>query len=1560
MDESNLQPAPDMVKLGDLHEAALLHNLRLRFQNDDIFTYIGPILVACNPYKAIPMFTPEWVEKYYTASAGSTLEPHVYELANNAYKQMMENNEDQSVVISGESGAGKTEETKLTLQFIAEVAKDPSLAGTGKPPEQLLLMSSPIMEAMGNAKTVRNNNSSRFGKYMQILFNSKGKIMGGETIKYLLEKSRIITAGVGERNYHIFYCINFLPPELKKSLHYVKADDFAYATKGGCTEVPGLNDESDFKDFREAWVMLGMDPKDEMSLFKIVAAILHLGNIEFEEDDEGNSGVSNDEVLENVGELLCADAELLETTLTFRNMQSGGRSIVVIPLKVQQAIETQEGLAKAAYSRTFDWVVERINQSVATDKPIKNSIGVLDIFGFEIFESNSFEQLCINLANEKLQSHFNEHIFKLELKIYEQEGLDIAGITFADNQPCLDMIEKKPKGIFPMCDEECVVPKGTDDTLLQKLQDTHRKNPFWGKAPKKTKTVFVVNHFAGGVPYNIENFLEKNRDTLQPDIQSYMAESSDPFIQHMFPAPKPSRGRAPTLGGQFRTSLQSLYDKLVSTAPHFIKCVKTNQVKTAGIFDGEYCLRQITYLGLLEVVNIRRQGFPIRRKPEVFFARYKVLDEAQKDSKALLTSCNKPGLWQVGKTMIFMKDEMYMWLETQRGLRLEKSVVLLQAFMRDGMAKACWAKLRQGFVGLHPVARGGMARMLTEKLKKLKKASDAITAGIDGVAARWPPAPDVTALEAAIADGETAPSTFGGSPLDGHDDFRALLAKAKELLATIQKEEKVYTGLEKALANEDEDEMNDALAEAAAINFKNDIVGKVEAYLNGQKEIRASAAAAASREDVIALLESALASDAGLKDQRKLLNGAVARAKESKVDDPLVAQCKELAQKIGETLTSEAALQDAIKKEIREDVEKALVDAEAHDVDAEIIAEGKNVIQMLDMKEELQALSKAQDAAESEEDKAAAEAKIDSLLSKAGESGIKLEKPVKGVSAAAMKSALGKKDMYESLKSVSVAARMAKMTEGEDGGPFALHKFELLRPDAEGGDMKQHLMYRTTDIERPMLIYTGDDSERIIELERKAIASFSSCLGYLGEKYHTNTEMLASQILQDGIENEELRDEIYLQTIMQSTNNPDIPLKEQETGYKRAWQLMSLLTKVFPPSDSFRPYVEVFLYNASHMTGGGGKTRNNVDKIITMAQTSLLKLNAMEAAQDTAPSEEEIKALRAEQPILLKIYFTDHSFKNFQIDESVTIQSLLDTISTTLKVLLIETYALYDVSVIKEPEVLDASYLVMNVMKDWQKKVKLSKKPFAKKGIAKHNMVFSKRLYVDKKGEVSSDPVELHLLYTQAKGCVMRGKYAVTDTEALLLAALTLQIECGNHNPEKHTAGFLRNELVKYIPKHLYGLQKPEVWEKDFVATHVKMKGFTEMMSKQAYVKACQKFRGYGYTFYPAKQTHLDKKEPKTIFLGVNVDGVAVFKTSDKSVYETYRFAKLKSWAASPANVTFKVSKDDKNHKLSGESVAFNTECGEDICKLLKDYALWLAAKRKREKAAKKAKEAGS
>ena len=370
-------------------------------------------------------------------------------------------------------------------------------------------------------------------------------------------------------------------------------------------------------------------------------------------------------------------------------------------------------------------------------------------------------------------------------------------------------------------------------------------------------------------------------------------------------------------------------------------------------------------------------------------------------------------------------------------------------------------------------------------------------------------------------------------------------------------------------------------------------------------------------------------------------------------------------------------------------------------------------------------------------------------------------------------------------------------------------------------------------------------------METKAKATFSNMLGYMGDTYHQYPELLASQIIQDGIDYEVMRDEIYIQVVMQI-------MKNSTPSLKRCWQLMTLLVKTFPPSTDFLPFLEVFFYHATHGEKNTCCLKNQKEKdaIIQIAQVCLRKLNTIVASGPklTAPSEEEIKALRAEQPIMLSVYFTDHSFKKFQIDEELQISDLLTSISATLKVNAIDAYALYDVSTISDPILIDPAVKVLVLMNEWQKVVKLGKGRFAKKGKARHNMVFSKRLYTDKLGVVPQDAVELHLLYTQAKGCVMRGKYAVTDAESLLLAALTMQIEYGDYNPEKHTAGFLRNELIKYIPNHLYTLlQKPEVWEKDFVAIHQKMKGFSEVMPKQAYVKSCMKFRGYGFTFYVAK-----------------------------------------------------------------------------------------------------------
>ena len=1257
---------------------------------------------------------------------------------------------------SGESGAGKTEETKLTLQFLAEVAKGEMEDGK-LGPEQLLLQSSPIMEALGNAKTVRNNNSSRFvrpstpsarafpfqlswlvaGQIHADLVrqeehdhgwaNDKVSAREGRpamplqptacaahagprlTGRAQCAQSRVINPGVGERNYHVFYLIDHLPDAKKKELKYTGAESYIYCNKGGCTTVEGIDDASDMKDFMQSWETQGVPSAEVDSILRTITGICYLGNIQFEGDDE--SSVANDEVLEDCGALFSNDPELLETTLTFRNMQSGGRSIVVIPLKKGQAIETQEGLGKAAYSRVFDWVVDRLNVSVAPPTPEKNAIGVLDIFGFEIFETNSFEQLCINLANEKLQSHFNDHIFKMELKIYEAEGLDVAGITFADNQPCLDMIEKKPKGIFPMIDEECVVPKGTDTTLLNKLQDTHRKNPFFGKPPKGTKSIFVVNHYAGGVSYDVLNFLEKNRDMLQPDIQAFMAESQDSFVADMFPAPKATRGRAPTLGGQFRSSLQELYDQLNSTDPHFIKCLKTNEVKKAGIFDGEYCLRQITYLGLLEVVNIRRQGFPVRRDPALFMTRYKVLDEDCKDAKALLTKLGMAGKWQMGKTMVFMKDEQFLELETQRGLRLEKSVVTIQKFLRDQHARKQWQKYQIGFLLAQQVVRGFQGRKLRAELKKLVDARKLLDDAIAAAEPRWPPAPDKASIDAAIKAGTGLGSVHG---LDGTEP---LVDKCKTLLDRIKAEEPVYSQLEAAVNAKDEAEVTDALAAAKAINFEHELVTQGQAFLDDEKDKRENAkrrqeeeearlgaeAAAAAKAERLAAVKAAVEEAIALPDddlmaKRKALNAAVSRAEEEEVTEAVVDEAKEMIAVVGKKISAERQIDEAVEDADTDALKDAISKAEGAGVAAEKVEKAKLEL------EKIEAAAEFDEAIDGKD-----QAKMDAAYERCKACGLEVEKPVKGkkprkMTAAQKSSRKGQKQLLEDISLMQYGARLAEMES-----VFVLKKFHGLRRMEED----EELEFRKTDLERPLCKYNLEDAEKTNEMESKAKATFSNMLGYMGEKYHQYPELLASQIIQDGIDNEVLRDEIYLQVVMEIINNSTF------SSLKRAWQLMSLLVKTFPPSADFHPFLEVFYYHATH---GEHNTvcvekQKEKDTIIQIAQVCLRKLDAIveSGAKETAPSEEEVKALRAEQPIMLSVYFTDHSFKKFQIDEDLKASDLLTSISATLKVKMIDTYALYDVSQLSDPIVVEPETKILELMNDWQKVVKLGKGRFAKK-----------------------------------------------------------------------------------------------------------------------------------------------------------------------------------------------------------------------------------------------------
>ena len=649
----------DMVRMGDVNEATILHNLRMRYLEDLIYTNIGSILVAINPFKAIKgLYSKELVFEYFNVAVGEVSQPHVFQIAASAYFGLRSERHDQAIIISGESGAGKTEATKQCLKFFAEAAGSSSAGMAEK-----LLSANPILEAFGNAKTVRNNNSSRFGKWMEVHFNARAQICGSQIINYLLEKSRVAFQASNERNYHIFYMLPLAAtPAQRKRFSLEGPEAYVFSSKNGITRVEGLDDEGEYHELLHSFGLLEISEAEFDPMLQIVAGILHLSNVVFDALDADTSKMSNSPAvigaLENAANLLQVDEAALRNSMEQKLIETRNER-VRSPLSAEKAGEARNSMAKAIYGRMFDWLVMRVNQAMEGNlKSSSNIIGVLDIFGFEIFEINSFEQLCINYCNEKLQQHFNYHIFKQEEKCYQAEEIDYAEIKFVDNQDVLDLIEKKPEGLLPKLDDECKVPRGSDSGYLEKIQKTFEHNVrFKGRVRRgpdnKGENEFGVNHYAGTVYYDIRGFSEKNKDELMLQVKELLQSSRLPFITYLFSdeardatlaaraaasegrtntggapaAAKQQRGGADkeTQSTQFRGQLDALMKTLNTTAPHFIRCIKPNSVKKGNIFDAPVCLQQLRYAGVFEAVRVRQLGFPFRYVYEVFYKRYRCI-----------------------------------------------------------------------------------------------------------------------------------------------------------------------------------------------------------------------------------------------------------------------------------------------------------------------------------------------------------------------------------------------------------------------------------------------------------------------------------------------------------------------------------------------------------------------------------------------------------------------------------------------------------------------------------------------------------------------------------------------------------------------------------------------------------------------------------------------------------------------------------------------------------------------------------------------------------------------
>ncbi|XP_031507017.1 unconventional myosin-VIIb isoform X1 [Papio anubis] len=741
MHPNSVQGVDDMIRLGDLNEAGMVHNLLIRYQQHKIYTYTGSILVAVNPFQVLPLYTLEQVQLYYSRHMGE-LPPHVFAIANNCYLNMKRNKRDQCCIISGESGAGKTETTKLILQFMATVSGQHSWI------EQQVLEANPILEAFGNAKTIRNDNSSRFGKYIDIYFNPSGVIEGARIEQFLLEKSRVCRQAPEERNYHIFYCMLMgMSAEDKQLLSLGTPSEYHYLTMGNCTSCEGLNDAKDYAHIRSAMKILHFSDSESWDLSKLLAAILHLGNVGFMASVFENldaSDVMETPAFPTVMKLLEVQHQELRDCLTKHTILIRGE-FVTRPLNIVQAADRRDAFVKGIYGHLFLWIVKKINAAIFTPpaqdpKNVRRAIGLLDIFGFENFENNSFEQLCINFANEHLQQFFVQHVFAMEQEEYRSENISWDYIHYTDNRPTLDLLALKPMSVISLLDEESRFPQGTDLTMLQKLNSVHSNNKAFLQPKNIHDARFGIAHFAGEVYYQAEGFLEKNRDVLSTDILTVVYSSKNKFLReifnlesaetrlghgtirqakagnHLFKSAD-SNKRPSTLAGQFKQSLDQLMKILTNCQPYFIRCIKPNEYKKPLLFDRELCLRQLRYSGMMETVRIRKSGFPIRYTFEEFSQRFGALLPSavrmQLRGKFRQMTLGIADMWlrtdkdwKVGKTKIFLKDHQDTLLEVQRSQVLDRAALSIQRVLRGYRYRKEFLRQRRAAVTVQAWWRG--------------------------------------------------------------------------------------------------------------------------------------------------------------------------------------------------------------------------------------------------------------------------------------------------------------------------------------------------------------------------------------------------------------------------------------------------------------------------------------------------------------------------------------------------------------------------------------------------------------------------------------------------------------------------------------------------------------------------------------------------------------------------------------------------------------------------------------------------------------------------------------
>ncbi|XP_062706929.1 myosin heavy chain, muscle isoform X20 [Aedes albopictus] len=728
----------DMADLTYLNEAAVLHNLRQRYYCKLIYTYSGLFCVVINPYKRWPLYTLR-VAKMYRGKRRNEVPPHLFAVSDGAYVNMLTNHENQSMLITGESGAGKTENTKKVIAYFATIGastkKDESTEKKASLEDQVV-QTNPVLEAYGNAKTVRNDNSSRFGKFIRIHFTGSGKLAGADIETYLLEKARVISQQSLERSYHIFYQMMSGSVKGLKEMCMLSNNIHDYhIVSQGKTTIPSVDDGEEMLGTEEAFNVLGFTQEEKDNIYRITAAVMHMGGMKFkqkgrEEQAEADGMEEGDRVAKLLG---CVTEDLYKNLLKPRIKV--GAEFVTKGQNKDQVTNAVGALCKGIFDRLFKWLVKKCNETLDTQMKRVQFIGVLDIAGFEIFDYNGFEQLCINFTNEKLQQFFNHHMFVLEQEEYKKEGINWAFIDFGmDLLACIDLIEK-PMGILSILEEESMFPKATDQTFAEKLMNNHlgKSAPFQKPKPPKPgcqAAHFAIGHYAGVVSYNITGWLEKNKDPLNDTVVDQFKKGQNKLVVEIFADHPGQSGGADAGGGKggrgkkgagfatvsssYKEQLNNLMTTLKSTQPHFVRCIIPNELKQTGLIDAHLVMHQLTCNGVLEGIRICRKGFPNRMMYPDFKLRYKILNpkaaEEQKEPKnvadVILTSIGlDTESYRLGHTKVFFRAGVLGQMEEFRDERLSKIMSWMQSWCRGYLARKEFKKMQEQRVALETVQR---------------------------------------------------------------------------------------------------------------------------------------------------------------------------------------------------------------------------------------------------------------------------------------------------------------------------------------------------------------------------------------------------------------------------------------------------------------------------------------------------------------------------------------------------------------------------------------------------------------------------------------------------------------------------------------------------------------------------------------------------------------------------------------------------------------------------------------------------------------------------------------